>query len=1201
MKHFFLLIAGLLLAAAGILAQPDYRQRQLTMDDGLPSNSVSNILQDTQGFLWIGTEKGLCRYDGQALQSYRTPGGAAHQRVISLQPDGTDRLFVAMSQGVYSFSLRTEQFQKLPLELTAPVTHLSKDADGNLWVSTMGQGVVCYGGQDAEPQRYELAEAAGRVDAVYTDANNQQWALCTQGKVPLWRLNKGRNMFEPVSIRSDVPYASMCMLQARDGSRWLGTWEHGLMLLHDNGELEPMPVPSTGHCLHIRTLNETERGQLLVGSDDGLWLFDPRRHTYSLHLPQRFVQAVGYDREGGLWVGTSYGGLTYVSPIAHRFDATPGGITSRFCEDRRGRIWVASDDVGISCYLNGQRQDHFPGQQQLQQLNIHALCMDGDDLWIGTFSDGVYVLSTITGQLRHHTTGSSEQTLFDNNSYAIFRDRQGRMWVGTQQGLCRYDRTSGRFERVATLKAAAINMAEDRQGRLWVATQGAGLYRYDRDGHVEQYQHSTMQENTLNDNTVNCVVVGADGTVWAGTQGGLCRYDSKIDDFRRTRLDVPKQAVAAIVEDQGALWISGDCGVLKYTPGGGVLRFTRQDGLVSEQFQPNACLKASDGRIFFGTISGFNSFFPYQIKVNQLKPPVYITRLEFSNNPIDVGNWRLPMSLPFTHQLDIYYNDRVFSLSFASLSYCSPEKNMYAYMLEGFDKDWTYVGHGQKATYTNLSAGTYTFRVRATNNDGIWSDSEATLKVVVHPPFWWGVYAKIFYVLLAIGLMWLYIYLRLTQNERRHRREMTLLSEAKEQELRDARMKFFTMIAHEIRTPVSLIIGPLEQLRKTVHLEAPAALAAAGNAPAASPGVASGAAELIAVIDRNARRLLELVNQLLDFRKVAQNQHEMTFAPHNVGELLSSVADGFAPALKLSGRKLSVSLPKDHITAVLDSEAITKAVSNLLSNANKYAASRIDLSLAMQPDAHHLTIAVSDDGPGISRADLPHVFQPFYQGKNGKPGTGIGLTIVKSVVDQHHGTISIDSEPGRGTTISLVLPASQDVAAESSTPQPPQPRAEQAPAVALTAQEKPTMLIVDDNEEMLTFLATTFMDAYEVIPVRDGTEALKQLEDSLVVKDGRQPTSTIQIVVSDWMMDRMDGPELCSRMRQNPATSHIPFVLLTAKTDSQSKVQAMQAGVDAFIEKPFAVKYLEACLRNLLERNKRMEQHFAVGENLKTT
>ncbi len=1185
MKHLYLVTAMLLLTAMAALAQPDYRQRQLTMDDGLPSNSVRNIVQDTRGFLWIGTEKGLCRYDGVALLTYRIDDSGVDQLVTSLLLGTHDDLYVATAQGVYNFSFRTEQFRKLPFELTAPVTHITTDREGNLWVATQGQGVLSYVEDDEEPQFYAFDEIGGRVSHVYVDADNQLWALTTQTGSSLWRLNKGRKVFEPVSVQSDQPYGTLSMLQDGDGNRWIGTWEHGLMLLHDNGQLEPMPAPTTGHCLHIRTLSELQQGQLLVGCDDGLWLFDIRQRTYSLYVPQRFVHAVTRDREGGLWVGTNYGGLTYISPIAHRFDATPGGITSRFCEDRRGRIWVASDNVGILCYLKGQRQESFLGQQQLQNLNIHALCMDGDDLWIGTFSDGVYVLSTTTGQLRHYTTGTDVHTLYDDNSYAIFRDRQGRMWVGTQQGLCRYDRSSGRFDRIATLGAVAIDMCEDQGGRLWVATQGAGLYRYDRDGQMEQYQHNGKQENTLSDNLVNSVITSNDGTIWAGTQGGLCRYDDQIDDFRRVRLDVPKQAVAAIVEDQNALWISGDCGILKYTPDQGVQRFTRQDGLVSEQFQPNACLKASDGRIYFGTISGFNSFFPYQIKVNQLKPMVYITQLEFNNNPVEVGNWHLPVSLPYTDQLDIYYNDRVFSLSFASLSYCSPEKNIYAYMLEGFDNDWNYVGHGQKATYTNLSAGTYTFRVRATNNDGIWCDGEARLKVVVHPPFWWNIYAKIFYVLLALGLVWLIVYLRLSQNERRHRREMTQLSEAKEQEMRDARMEFFTMIAHEIRTPVSLIIGPLEQLKNKFRewQEAPELMSS------------------LDTIDRNAHRLLELVNQLLDFRKVEQNQQEMNFVPQNVGELLTSVAASFAPALKLRGRKLTTHLPKEHVTAVLDREAITKVVSNLLSNANKYAKSHIELSLSMLADGQHLNIAVADDGPGISKKDLPNVFQPFYQGQNNKPGTGIGLSIVKSVVDLHHGRISIDSELGQGTTFNIVLPLTQEMAAENTAPKPEDTAAETPAAVAEAPLEKPTMLIVDDNEEMLTFLVTTFMDSYEVIPARDGTEALKLLEESLVVKDGRQPTSTIQLIISDWMMEQMDGPELCSRMRQNPATSHIPFVLLTAKTDSQSKVQAMEAGVDAFIEKPFAVKYLEACLRNLLDRNKRVEQHFSMGENLKTT
>ena len=1157
-----------------MVAQVDFRQRQLTMDDGLPANAVYALAQDQMGFIWLGTENGLCRHDGMTLTPYQLPEGSS-QRVTALLPMGGDSLFVGTASGVYCLSLATEQFHQLPFEGDLEATSLTTDADGSLWLSSMGQGVACIH-SDGETHLYNLMDCNNMVNQVFADHANRVWALTSEGVGGLWHLNKTKNHFEPAQIvnRDDMPTDLICMAQTADEQRWIGTREHGLWLLREDGVMEAMPQSVMTHSMGIHSLTPLTPRKLLVCCDDGLWLFDTQQHTYSLYLPQRYVYAALPDREHGLWVGTSYGGLTYISPIAHRFDATPGSMTTRFAEDRRGRIWVAGNDGGLSCYQRGQRQEPLPVQQQLQHLNVHGLCADGDLLWIGTYADGVYQLNTLNGALRHFT--AADDGLTDDNSYAIFRSEKGTLWVATMEGLCRYDAARNVFLYEVRLPAVTIDIDEDQKGRLWLSTQGSGLYRYDGNKQLKAYRHDSKNEQTLSDDLVNCTYIDKQGTLWVGTQRGLCRYDAQKDCFVRMPLDVPKQAVASITGDQDVLWLSGDCGILKCNPKGGVQRFTRQDGLVSEQFLPNSVLKASDGCLYFGTVRGFNSFYPNQIKVNEQQPPVFITQLELGNERVEVGSWHLPRSLTATDRLDLYYADRVFSLTFASLSYCSPEKNMYAYMLEGFDKHWNYVGNERKATYTNLPAGEYTFRVRATNNDGVWAGKEAVLTIVVHPPFWWNIYAKILYVALFIILLWAYIWFRLHKAERRHRKEILQLNEEKERELREARMEFFTTIAHEIRTPVSLIIAPLEKMKEEI-------------ASLTENSILSSQLDLV---DRNAHRLLDLVNQLLDFRKVEQQQLT-DFSAQNIGSLLQRVVLQFRPAFEQAGRQFDVSLPNERLTAVVDAEGITKLVSNLLSNANKYAKHRISLNCQLRADRDHFVIEVGDDGPGISEQDQQRVFLPFFQAKEAKPGTGIGLSIVKRITEVHHGEVEILSALGQGTTFRVVLPLKQEnvselKAADTTAETPDMPVVDEVPATPVALVEKPHLLIVDDNEDMLTFLVTTFMDNYEVTSARDGEEALAIIKESLVVKEGNdKPVSTFDIVISDWTMDRMEGPELCGRLRQHPATVDLPFILLTAKTDSQSKVLAMERGVDAFIEKPFNVKYVEACIRNLLKKKQK--------------
>ena len=647
-------------------------------------------------------------------------------------------------------------------------------------------------------------------------------------------------------------------------------------------------------------------------------------------------------------------------------------------------------------------------------------------------------------------------------------------------------------------------------------------------------------------------MVDATGRLWIGTQGGLCYYDINKNQFNVVELSVETGNVMSIIEDQGALWLSTEHGIIKYEPKTSNIkhqtsdintqRFTRNDGLVCEQFQPNAGIKTSDGRIYFGAVNGFNAFFPYQIKINHTIPPVYITAQKANNQMV---------------------------FSFVALSYCSPEKNQYAYMLKGYDKDWNYVDNQTRATYTNLPAGTYTFCVKATNNDGIWSEDEATITIVVPPPFWWTWYAKLFYLLLIVFLTWYYVHVRLKRAEKRHHYEMLRLQDQKEKEAREARLNFFTMVAHEIRTPVSLIIGPLEKM-KTDNEE-------------------------LRIIDRNAHRLLELVNQLLDFRKAEQHMIVSDFKPRNINELLHAVCERFEPTFVQNGRQFKVNYPDEHFTAIVDGEAITKVVSNLLTNANKYSKSKVTVSCVVESDEEHFRIIVSDDGVGIREEDRQRIFEPFFQAQDNKPGTGIGLNIVKHIVDLHHGTISVDSEVGQGTTFTICLPVNQQITenGELRTERYDYLQDEQisknvnsetyhTSQFSNLSSQLPSLLIVDDSEDMLEFLSSSFSQQYQVTTAHDGIEALDLLSKH-----------EYDLIISDWMMPRMDGAAFCQQVRSNPLTSHIPFIMLTAKTDEQSKVEGMDIGADAYIEKPFSLQYLEACIRNIIAMRKKLIEKFS--------
>lgn len=1198
----------LLLLPIRLLAQSSGLQsgRNITLADGLCSYTVRALAQDQRGFVWMGTDGGLCRYDGTMVQPFLRQG-VADQYVSAILPLA-DGLVLGTSQGAVFFRFADEQFQPIGpkahdgVRLTSSVSAIVADRDSNVWIATKGQGLFCY-----VPHTQELthmAVADGYLLGVYVDARNQVYALTEHAPQPVLLLDKSTGHFSGFPLPADVVEARvMSMLRLDDGTTLYGTWRRGLVSSH--GTLNP----ADNSLYHIHALLQQANGTVLVGADAGLFVYNPKDETVRpfptlatlpflggvTSLSPKFVYSIIKDQEGGLWYSTFYGGVYYVSPMGSRFrsiapETSPllrGNIVSRFCEDSRHRIWVATDDGGVNCYDPSVAQMvDFPACQRLATVNAHAFLPLGDDLWIGTYAQGILCMNTVTGAVTS-VPGAPAST------YSFCRDSRGRLWVGTIDGVYLADPAKSTFRRMKKYASLTLDIVEDQSGNMWFAAQDDGLWRLDTRGRWHHYLPSSKGQ-TPNVRQTRDLCVARDGRVLVATPQGVYVWRADTDTFEHLEMEQPLHNINAIVEDAGVLWLSSDQGIFKYSQADGLQMFNRYDGIAGEQFGPSSALKASDGCIYFGSTHGFTCFYPYQVKVNTHVAPVVITRLDIFGQPVSAGTDRLPEAMSCAQKLNIYAGDDMFTIHFASLSYCSPEKNRYAYMLDGFDKKWNYT-LTPTATYTDLPSGTYTFRVRATNSDGVWTNEEAQLTVVVHPPLWWSWPARIIYLLLIVGAIWFYIHLRLKAADRHRRHEMRRLNERKDLEVKEARLRFFTMIAHEIRTPVSLIIGPLETLMRHV-----------ANHPGDTVLAADG--DSLKMIDRNAHRLLELVNQLLDFNKVQQAGMEMRFAERNVYDIVHSVAERFAPTLEQKGARFTVDYPPETFTAVVDAEAVTKVISNLMTNATKYTHTQVSLSCQPAADGQTFTITVADDGVGISPADQKKIFGAFYQAQDNKPGTGIGLAIVESIVKMHGGTVSVTSQVGRGATFTVVLPTRQEAAATQpggpmereadghsghgpirpngpmpitspngpTMPISPQPEAPIAPA------DHPYLLIVDDSTDMLRFLTDNFHADYTVITAQNGEEALAKLR-----------SNPIAMIISDWMMPVMDGAEFCRRVRADRRFSHIPFVMLTAKTDDDTKTESMNCGADAYIEKPFSMEYLQACIRNMLDMRRRLFQMFS--------
>lgn len=1195
MKPLFCLLVYLSNFLFGYAILPtQFNFRHYNIESGISSNNISSIFQDQKGFIWIGTSYGLSRFDGNQFTIYKKNNpfySNLHANSINtICETNNNELWIGTENGVYIYNQVQDTF--IPfikkannnIEIRSRINYIIQDKEKNIWIATRKQGVFQYNTQTGKLIQYEIPENGNIIIRLLNDEQNNIWA---SGPYHLCRLNKATNKFEIFQIENEFnEIYSMALWEDSSHQLWIGTWEKGLWKLDpQTKQVEKYFTPGNEKSiLHIHSIIEYSPEIFFIGSDDGLTIFNPitqESYLYNQYgeenhsLSDKFIYPMLKDREGGVWIGTYYNGINYLPPYCGQFNGYSGSdnipyfksrIISRFCEDKNGNIWIASDDSGLSCFNPSTMQFiDFNGRKKLRKNNLHAICFADEDLWIGTYGNGIQILNTQTGKIKNYNTTNG---LDENNIYSIFKDSKGRIWTGSMHRLCLYDSQTEHFTHIKNLDALIIEITEDSKGNLWIASQGEGVFQY---SHLQNKWKHYDKEKGLNCLNINHLCINRENQIWAATSEGLYLYNPIKDTFEYQPLKVPNECINAILEGEDCLWLTTAKGLVKYTPATQETQiFTKSDGLQSEAFIMASALKTRNGEFYIGSINGFNTFYPHLLKLNTQKPNVVLTSLEIFNQKIETQkDGILPEAIDHLKEIHLSYKDNVITLNYAALSYCTPQKNQYAYMLEGFDKGWNYVGSQHSTTYTNLPAGTYTFRVKASNNDNIWNEEGTSIRIIVHPPFYLSLPFKIGYVLLfllALGLLLRYV---IRRSEKKHAKAIDELNSKKEIEIHEAKINFFTMIAHEIRTPVSLIIGPLEKIMQSTHIP-------------------TNERQELEIIDRNSQRLLYLVNQLLDFRKVEQKEMRMKFTSQSIKELMQAVCERFSPTLQQNGVNFSVTYPDEHFHADVDKEAMTKVLSNLLTNANKYTQSRIEVRFQEHPDKQAFSIEVQDNGKGMNEEELKKIFKPFYQASENKPGTGIGLSIVKGIVEAHHGQVNVTSQPGHGSSFMITLPQKQEnLSAEeeenqAGNPLPEDIIPEQNATASMSQKVLPIMLIVDDNEDMLNFLSSHFQTSYTIVTAVDGVDALNKLKEQEVA-----------LIISDWMMPNMNGIDLCKAVRNNQLTSHIPFILLTAKTDTEAKITSMNCGADAYIEKPFSLQYLEACIKNLLELRLQLRQKFS--------
>lgn len=1166
---------------ANSITTSKFQIRHYNIENGLSSNGVFSFLQDSKNYIWIGTDNGLNRFDGTYFKSYTIQNQDQQIKNINTLCEVTnEEIWIGTECGIYVYNANYDKispFTKSTYCRTTPINHITKDKGNNIWISTYKEGVFSYNQTTQKLTHYRIPQD-NNILRLLADYQNNIWAV---GLDNLYRLNKVTNKFERFL---DEQVYSMALWEDSNYNLWIGTWEQGLWKLDPNTKcIKKFLNPSENEgIMHIHSIIECSPEILFIGSDDGLTIFNTTTHKHIKYnfygeqkyaLSDKFIYPIFKDKEGGVWLGTFYNGINYIPPYWRQFKGWSSSdhslyfqsrIISRFCEDKQGRIWIASDDNGLSCFMPVTEQFiNFPGKEKLQVHNLHALCIDENNLWIGTYGDGIKILDTNNGNIKHYSTKNG---LDQNSIYTIFKDKNGHIWTGSMTGICKFLPEKKGFIVIKNLEALVIEMTEDSKGNLWIATQGKGVFQYNPSQNTWKNYN---KKNGINNLYINHLYFDQDNKLWIATAEGLYLYNTQKDTFIYQPLKIPNECINAILGSEDCLWLTTAKGLVKYTPSTkSVQLFTKSDGLQSEAFIMASALKTRNGEFYIGSINGFNTFYPHLLKPNTQKPNVVLTGLEIFNQKVETQkDGILPKAIDHLKEIHLSHKENVITFTYAALSYCIPKKNQYAYILEGFDKGWNYVGSQHSTTYTNLPAGTYTFRVKASNNDNVWNEEGTSIRIIVHPPFYLSLPFKIGYALLFLLGLGLLIHYVIHRSEKKHAKVINELNDNKEKEIHEAKINFFTMIAHEIRTPVSLIIGPLEKIMQSTNIPA-------------------NDRQELEIIDRNSQRLLYLVNQLLDFRKVEQKEMKMKFSSQSIKILMQAVCERFSPTLQQRGINFSATYPDENFYADVDKEALTKVLSNLLTNANKYTKDFIAVNF--QKHSQTFSIEVKDNGKGIPEKELKKIFKPFYQASENKPGTGIGLSIVKGIVEAHNGKIDITSQVGQGVSVTVTLPQKQESQSaeeeenQATNPLPEDIIPEQNATTTISQKMFPIMLIVDDNEDMLNFLSSHFQTSYTIVTAVDGVDALNKLKEQ-----------EASLIISDLMMPNMNGIDLCKAVRNNQLTSHIPFILLTAKTDTEAKITSMNCGADAYIEKPFSLQYLEACIKNLLELRLQLRQKFS--------
>ena len=1154
---------------------------------------------DERGIIWIGTREGLNRYNGNDIKSFKLkkndPNSLFSNTVLRITGNKKGKVYLLCTDGIAEFDLTTQRFKTL--------------LQGN--VDAIYYNEKLYIGKREEVFVYN--ESTGNFDLYYHLAGKDITLSCLHldDKKNLWMGTTGNGVYclsENKTVSQPITKGNITSIY-EDSSKelWIGSWEEGLYHITTDGNIKNLrhdPQNPNSLCSDfVRSCCEDNAGNLWIGTFYGLNRYDKSSGQFQVYtaddsrpdgLTHSSIWCIVKDGQGTIWLGTYFGGVNYFNPeyeIYTRYkvgntekEGLSSPIVGRMTEDKDGNLWICTEGGGVNVYNRKSNTyrwyRHEEGKNTISHNNVKAIYYDrnNDIMWIGTHLGGLNKLDLRTNRFTIYRMKAGDPASLPSDIVRDIVPYKDKLVIATQNGVCLFSPSTGSCRQLfkETKEGRNIGMVAslcfDKNGTLWIAATGEGVYSYRFDsGELTNYSHNPATPNSLSNNNINNITLDSSGNLWFSTSGsGLDRYREESNDFEN--FDVQKDGLSSdcIYEvfessiQKGSLLLITNQGFSQFDyPHKKFYNYGTENGFPLTAVNENALFVTHDGEVFLGGIQGMISFWEKKLHFTPKSYSIILSRLLVNGKEVLPGDETgiLEQSICHTPKISLKSDQSMFSLEYATSNFIPANRDEIVYRLEGFSDEWNHTYRQQTLiTYTNLNPGKYTLIIKS-QRDGI---EEARLQILVLPSWYETWWAYLIYTVITISLFWFLIQnynsrIKLRESlkyEKKHIEDLEALNQSK--------LRFFTNISHEFRTPLTLIVGQVETLLQVQTF---------------TPNIYNK----VLGIYKNSLQLRELITELLDFRKQEQGHMKIKTSKHNLVEFLY---ENYLLFLEYaSSKQINFNFIKqtDDIEVWYDQKQMQKVINNLLSNALKHTKAEDTITIKVSQEQDHAIIEIKDTGSGIAAAEIDKIFDRFYQTEhldslNTGAGTGIGLALTKGIVELHHGTIRVESEPGKGSSFIITLKfgnqhfteeqiVKEDV--ESTIQQPTDvfvPSVEVLPDTAWKEEESnkriedAKMLIVEDNESIKQMLVSIFETFYQVTTASDGEEALEKVREEMP-----------SIILSDVVMPRMSGTELCKRIKTDFNTCHIPVVILAAEGSVEEQITGIEAGADSYLPMPLSI------------------------------